>query len=272
MRNHLEVFVPLLIVALFTGCDTAPGVVETENRSPVLSDLSFSPSSVLLDDLPSGSVQGGVARFTLAVSVDVNDADGDLDRIFVLVVSPIPGRDPVANEEIVVTENGHFAIDISLQIPVAEIGIYTVQLFASDRAGSLGNQVVGSLIVNATSEPPQIDAIDIPDRITRPGPGEPALQVPIVAHVSDPDGLANILSVQVEVNGASTLQLCDDGGGAACNAGFPNSGDVTAGDGLFTLTLLLDSSNTLGDNIFVFKAIDRAGLESETVTKIIVVE
>ena len=78
--------------------------------------------------------------------------------------------------------------------------------------------------------------------------------------------------MQVEVNGTSTLQLCDDGGGATCNALFPNSGDVTAGDGLFTLTIELESSNTPGDNIFVFKAIDRAGLESETVTRIIVVE
>ncbi|GMQ81806.1 MAG: hypothetical protein BMS9Abin05_1242 [Rhodothermia bacterium] len=272
MRNYFEFLPVLLLFVAFAGCDTAPGVVETENRSPVLSGLFFSPSSVLLDELPAGSIQAGIARFMLNVAVDVADADGDLDRIFFLVVSPIPGRDPAASEEIVVAENGHVALDINLQIPVAEIGNYTVQVFASDQAGSLGNQVVGTLIVDAISEPPQIDAIDIPDRVTLPGPSEPAIQVPIIAHVSDPDGLANILSVQVEVNGKSTLQLCDDGGGANCNAGFPNSGDVTAGDGLFTLTIELDSSNTPGDNIFVFKAIDRAGLESETVTKIIVVE
>jgi len=190
MRNHFDFLLLVLLFVAFAGCDTAPGVIETENRSPVLSNLFFSPSSVLLDELPAGSIQAGIARIELNVEVDVADAEGDLDRIFILVVSPIPGREPVASEEIVVAESGHVVADISLQIPVAEIGNYTVRVFASDQAGSLGNQVIGTLIVDAISEPPQIDAIDIPDRVTRPGPGEPAIQIPIVAHVSDPDGLA----------------------------------------------------------------------------------
>ena len=272
MRIQFNVLLMLVLFVALARCDTAPGVAETENRSPVLSDLFFSPSSVLLDELPAGSIQDGIARFSLNLAIDVADADGDLDRIYILVISPIPGRDPVISEEIVVAENGPVEVDISLQIPVAEIGNYTVKVFASDHAGSLGNQVVGTLVVDAISEPPTIDSIDIPERVTRPGPGEPAIQVPIVAHVSDPDGLANILSVKVVVNGTTTLQLCDDGGGTTCNANFLNSGDITAGDGLFTLTIALDSSNVPGDNVFVFKAIDRAGLESETVTKTIVVE
>ena len=68
------------------------------------------------------------------------------------------------------------------------------------------------------------------------------------------------------------LQLCDDGGDGVCNPGFGSSGDETAGDGRFTITLQLDSSNAAGETTFEFRAIDRAGLVSETVTRTIIVE
>lgn len=271
MRNPSALLFIIFLILVVQGCDTAPGTGVDDNSAPVLSNLSFSPSSVLLDNLPPGSVQDGVASFTLRVQVDVEDEDGDLDRVFILIQPPISSQDPIASEEIAVSENGRISVDISLQIALAETGTYAVQAFASDRAGTLGNKVLGSLIIDAASEPPVIDAIDIPDRVTRPAPGEPAIQIPIVAHVSDPDGLANILRVEVSVNGSSPLFLCDDGGAGSCNDGS-SSGDAVAGDGQFTLTIQLDSSNEAGDNVFVFKAIDRAGLESDTVTRTIVVE
>ncbi len=270
MRNRSALLPIVFLILVTQGCDTAPGTSVGDNSAPVLSNLSFSPSSVLLDNLPPGSVQDGVAHFALRIQVDVEDEDADLDRVFILIQSPLSSNGPVASEEISVRESGRISVDIPLEIPLAETGTYTVQAFASDRSGALGNKVLGSLIIDAESDPPVIDAIEIPDRVTRPAPGEPAIQVSIVAHVSDPDGLANILRVEVSVNGGGPLSLCDDGGAGSCNDGS-SSGDAVAGDGQFTLTIQLDSSNEAGDNIFVFKAVDRSGLESETVTRTIVV-
>ena len=62
------------------------------------------------------------------------------------------------------------------------------------------------------------------------------------------------------------------GGQGTCNAGSGTSGDVTAGDGLFTLTILLEASNSAGSKIFEFTAVDRSGLRSETVVRIIEVD
>jgi len=271
MRNFFSCFVVVLLSGAFWGCDSAPGPAEPGQRAPMVSNLSVDPSSVLLDSLPTGSVVDGIATFSIDLSVDVTDADGDVDRLFMLVQSPLKSDQPVAYSEIEVPGNGRVSASLSVQIPSGETGIYSVKAFVSDVSGHLGNQVIGSLVVSSTSEPPVIDQIDMPDRITRPAQGQPAVVVRIVAHVSDPDGLANILRVRAIING-SEFNMCDDGGVGNCNAGFSNSGDLTAGDGQFTLAIQLDSSSQAGSYEFEFKATDRAGLESETVVRTFVVE
>ena len=90
------------------------------------------------------------------------------------------------------------------------------------------------------------------------------MEIPIVVTVEDPDGIANVSRVEMLVNGSGPLFLCDDGGNGVCNAGFPPSGDEVAGDGRFTITIQLDASNSPGDNLFEFTAVDRGGLESAT--------
>jgi hypothetical protein len=79
--------------------------------------------------------------------------------------------------------------------------------------------------------------------------------------------------VDVLVNGGVTLRLCDDGGQSGCNPGFSaGSGDAVAGDGYFTLTLIVESTNSAGVNTFVFEAVDRDGLRSEPLSRSIVLE
>ena len=91
----------------------------------------------------------------------------------------------------------------------------------------------------------------------------------IVATVSDPDGLANIARVEVRVNGGSPFLLCDDGGQGACNGSA--SGDDESGDGLYTVTFGFGSGNT-GTFSMEFVAVDRAGLESNRVTRTLIIE
>jgi len=271
MRNFFSCLVVMLLAGAIWGCDSSPGPAEPGQHAPVVSNLSFDPANVLLDSLPPGSVVDGIATFSIDLSVDVADADGDVDRLFVLVQSPLKSDEPVASTGVELTGNGRVSTSVSIEIPSGETGIYSVKAFVSDAAGHLGNQVIGSLIVDSSSEPPVIDQIDMPDRITRPAQGQPAVVVLMVAHVSDPDGLSNILRVSATING-SEFNMCDDGGVGNCNPGFANSGDLTAGDGLFTLAIQLDSTSQPGSYEFEFKATDRAGLDSETVVRTFVVE
>ena len=134
----------------------------------------------------------------------------------------------------------------------------------------MSNRIFGSFEVLAGNEPPSIVSVDMPDRIARPAAGQPAVQIPIVVQVTDPDGLKNIQKVEMQVNGGSVLFLCDDGGSGSCNGG--SSGDQSAGDGAYTVTIQLESTNTPGDYLFQFVVEDRAGWRSERINRTLTVE
>ena len=274
MFSRISILIVGCILASgLSGCDSVPGPEEEGRRPPVVSNLSFSPLAVLIDHLPPGSVTDGRARFSVHVEVDASDENGDLDRIFIYILSPIQGVGSVAQEEILAVGNLRYQADLDLDIPVGAIGAYVVHVSAADESGRLSNDALGSFRVDATGSPPVIESVDVPERVIRPAAGQPPVLIPLVARVSDPDGPLNILRVEVLVNNSVTLQLCDDGGEATCNAvGFGPSGDEVASDGLFTVTIQLDASNAAGDNLFVFKAIDRSGLESNSVSRTIKVE
>ena len=257
---------------LITACDSAPGARDLQESAPVVSGLSFAPGSISLDAVPPEDVSDGFAHVSLEVVATVADEDDDATALYIFVLPP-DGTAAVTGEKIInLNGDGRITSAVDLTIPTAQVGIYTVKVYASDGLGQLGNQATGSLEVTASSEPPVIELIDIPSTIVRPGVGQPPIQIPIVLTASDPDGLANILRVEMLVNGSGPLFLCDDGNIGICNAGFPTSGDITAGDGQFTITIQLDASNDPGENTFEFTVIDRSGLESESEERIVEVQ
>jgi len=270
MRYRFSRFLlPLALIAtVWVGCDSAPGVEDGAYSAPVVHPGSVLVSPGVLDT--DGLVfTNGKASAEVTISLDLFDEDQDATKAFVVIQSPVVGAAPAGTVEVGVPGNGPLSLRVPLELSEGASGSYQVVVFATDSKELISNRIFGTIQVVAGSEPPVIDFIDIPSTITRPAAGEPALSVPIVAHVSDPDGLDNILGVDVIVNGSVTLRLCDDGGQGNCNAGFGSSGDVTPGDGLFTLTIQLTSSNAAGANVFEFTALDRSGLRSAQVAKII---
>jgi hypothetical protein len=255
-----------MIGVLAAGCDSGPGPADFSGRNPVVQELAFTPDTVFSDG------PGETVQVSLSVEVDASDADGDLDRVYFIVQSPVPGADAAGRAEIDAPDDGRFSADMTLTLPRGAAGTFPVVAFASDAGGHMSNRAIGTLVVQSGSEPPVITEVDLQERVTRPAPGESPIPITITARVQDPDGLGNVLRVEAIVGGSTTLLLCDDGGTGTCNPGFGSSGDATAGDGTFTVTIQIESSNTAGDYQFVFTAYDRSGLASEAVTRIITVE
>lgn len=79
--------------------------------------------------------------------------------------------------------------------------------------------------------------------------------------VQDVDGLFDVVSVSLTNQNGNIFLLVDNG----------SDGDVTAGDGVFTRTFSVESSQPAGDYLFRFKARDCAGLESNELQKTIVI-
>ncbi|RMF55696.1 MAG: hypothetical protein D6746_13365 [Bacteroidetes bacterium] len=261
----------VLLGVVLAGCDTVPGPRDV-GTPPHVFDFSFSPQRIAFEQLPPGQIEGDVARVPLSLRVTVRDDDGDLEEVRYLIRPPLSDAEVLDTGVMAPVGNGVYAAETQLTLARSAVGTYTVLVVAADAAGHLSNQVRGELTFEATGRPPVIEAVEMPERVTRPGPGEEPVLIPIVATVTDPDGLENIARVEMEVvPGGSVFFLCDDGGEGACNAGA-SSGDAEAGDGRFTITIQLTSDNAPGETTFRFRAIDRSGLESEPVERTITVE
>lgn len=270
LRSFLRCFV-LGGIFLMPGCDSAPGPEDLSQSAPELRPATDFITPEVIDSQMLAVVDGRITT-SISVQFSVSDADNDLSKAFVIVQSPVAGQDAVGELEFDIPGNGHYSVQVSVTFDEGAAGLYQVVAFAADAGGRMSNRVFGMLQVTSGSEPPVITLIEIPSQVSRPAAGQPAICVKIIAHVTDPDGADNVLRVEVIVNGAVTLQLRDDGAQGSCPSGIGGSGDATSGDGQFTLTITLDSDNKPGDNIFEFTAIDRSGLRSETLTRIIKVD
>lgn len=258
----------LVAAALAAGCDTAPGVDDIAARPPVVRDLAFSPSVV---DVESAEREGESAVVSMSISAQASDADNDLASVGFVIQAPIAQAAPVFEGQLEPAGGGRFAAEARVAFPAALTGPYVLIVYAVDERGILGNELRGTIELTASSNPPVIEEIEMPDRVQRPAAGQAPVPIQLIARVSDPDGLGNVARVEVQFDGQTTLRLCDDGAQGACNPGF-GSGDAVAGDGRFTLTIQIDSNNSPGDRTLVFRATDRSGLTSEPVTRVLTIE
>lgn len=254
-------------VLSIAGCDSAPGPASMDGRPPVVSELTYTPESVVRSLVPAEQVVGEHIRIPLTFSVRVADEDRDVEQIGYVVRLPVADTAVVARGTLAIPSAGRYERTTELLLPRGTTGPYTLTVFAIDAAGHLSNQVRGLIEYTAEAAPPVLEAVEAPDVVVRPSAGQPARVLEIVAVVSDPDGLSNVSSVVFwnVTNPAQTIELFDDGQ-------FTGSGDQEAGDGRYTRRIQITSDNQPGTNTFHFQATDRAGLKSNVVEKQIRVE
>lgn len=243
-------------ILVLSGCDQAPGLLDDAGTPPELSEFSFSPHQFIA---PPGDDNANIV-VPLSMEVTVRDPDHDVKAVSFVVF----GDETLAEGVLALGSGGRYAGHSDVIVPAGEIGVYTVLVFAEDLEGMLSNQVRGMMHVSAEGAPPVISMVVAPDTLRRPGPGEPAKLLELIAVVSDPDGLSNIASVEfwnVERPGTK-IGMFDEG----------TDGDAEAADGRYTRVVRIDSSNEPGVTTLAFQARDRAGLLSDIVEATTVVE
>jgi hypothetical protein len=175
--------------------------------------------------------------------------------------------------------DGFFSGTARLHVLKQEVGGYTIQFRASDDMGFKSNMATMTLEVNnSANHAPRISSLAMQDTARVPLPNETTF-VKITLIVSDSEGLGDIVSVKLSSRkpsgvSAGLFLLYDDGGSILYSQfGLPfASGDASAGDGIFTITIPLakapdppDAPPTYRD--FSFTATDRSGESSNTITK-----
>ncbi len=254
---------PAAVAALCCGllllgaCDSAPGPAAYDDRPPVVSDLSFTPANVVATQVPPGQSAGEQVRVPLQFSVRVDDPDRDLALIGFAVQSPLAERAPLAEGTIDASGTGTYAHEVEVMIPKSEVGVYTLRVFAVDRAQNLSNEVLGTIRFFAEGSAPVVESVEAFPEIIRP-----PTEFILIATVSDPDGLANIASVRVRFPTGAVAEMYDDG---------RSRGDEVAGDGRYTARFDVPQA-TPGVQTFQIWAIDRTGLESAVFEKPIRIE
>ena len=265
-----------VLLGLMAACDSAPGPEQLGLRPPLLQDFTFSPQRVVFGVLPPEQIVGDSVRVPLEVSVTAFGPERRIEEVAYVVQSPFSSVEPIATGTLESQGGNRYTASTTITLSALDVASYPIVVYAVDQTQRVSGEVRGQidyLRIFDPGDPPVVEEIIAPDTLQRPAVGQPPATLPLIAVVSDPDGLTDVEKVEFwNVDTPNNrFELCDDGGGQPCG-GATDSGDETAGDGRYTLTVFIASTNALGTNTFVFQAIDRAGLRSETVQKQITVE
>lgn len=245
-------------------------IFQAEDHSGLFSDTLGATLTVLdstLDQplflkalfVPDTLHAGEQAGFAVIVS-DI-DGNNNMDSVWADLYAPYS-----------VTATVHLRLD-AFDVPdvyavpweaVSVGGMWTVRFQAVDRSGLFSPAEVHHFWVQTEVGPPEIVDVSAPDSISRSS----AAPFLLTVTVSDPTGLADIESVYFNTtkpdgnpSGGNPFAMVDDG----------TQGDVTAGDGIYSLQIAITSASALGDYQFEFIARDRSGLLSTPVVHTIVV-
>ena len=248
----------LVSTLLISGCDSVPGPESLDGRPPVLSDFTYSPTNIVLGQLPAEQVIGDLVRIPLTLQVTAEDPDGDLKDVMYVVRSNRTGEDPVTAGLFEGQGSFRYTAETIVELPAAEIAVYPVLVYADDHEGRLSNMATGLIKFFGSGEPPVIDDVEAPETVQIPASGE-TTRFKVIATVSDPDGPENISKVVLRNVNQTEFALLDDGGSGSL------SEDEVAGDGRFTITFQIDSTAPEGAYDFQVQAVDKASLESNAV-------
>jgi hypothetical protein len=254
----------LLSGLLLFGCDSTPNTVAPNlNASiPQISSFQYSPKTIVFENLPASQRNGNVANVPLNISVFINDTDSNNMKRVQYTLYQFNGK-VVTSGELTKNNGSNYSATPTVAFNKAEVGNYALKVQAIDTEGNFSNVTFGNINLIAEGGAPVLSAVNAPTQIQRPTAGN-VRREKITATVTDPDGLASIAKVQMKALDGSEFELLDDGGK---NGSI--SGDTTAGDGIYTITIQIESTNPLGQYAFDFQAIDRTAFRSNTIRKII---
>jgi hypothetical protein len=226
------------------------------NQVPEILNVSF-PDSIVSGMKPTDIL------FT------VNDNDGLEDILWVLiqgydsVISFPVFQDTVFNP---MDNSPVFSASIDSSYTAGKKGEYELKFLAVDRVGDFSNAVIKNVYFE--NNPPLLWDSQVPDTLTRPATGSNPIDTLITIRVKDHQGLSDIdevyyFSLKPDsslANGGNPLYMWDNG---LPFLGDPNqlqyAGDLVAGDGIYSSTILLFDNALLGKYKLSIYAKDKVG-------------
>ncbi len=269
--THTHRLTFLLLIVYGTACDSVPdSLPEISERVPQIVEFSITPQRVDYGFLDQSAIEGDSVHITIKLIVEVASPGSPVAQVSYAILSTDTTGTPLRTGSFASRGDNIHTSTVNVTLSALDAQDYPVLVYAIDTKNRLGGEARTTLEYVRTFEPsfpPVIEKLTIPERIQRPAASAPRRSLTFIAEVSDPDGLQNVRTVEFwnESDPGTRFPLCDDGNLSPCGLST-ESGDAEAGDGLYTRTVFISNSNSLGFNTFIFEAIDRAGLRSQQVS------
>jgi hypothetical protein len=243
-------------------CDTPPGQADYFEEAPRLTNFRILPDRV---DFDRGI---GAVDTTLIIQLSVDLGEG-------FSSSAPPNYKMIDNSNGAVIRESTFSQFneatrrwshiVSLATTTTVVKDYTIHAWISSENETILSKAQGTFsIFGFSTSPPEILWVDNPDSVRIPDAG--TVDFSFFANVVHPDGQSNISEV--------LLALSDGSGNALTGSPFEmfddgrleDSGDLVAGDSVFTRRFSIGPGNQ-PDNLTVrYYALDRFGVSSDTLT------
>ncbi|MGA2622765.1 MAG: hypothetical protein ABSF91_02845 [Bacteroidota bacterium] len=280
--KKLTLFALLFLASfLFFSCEKEKsGLIDPKLTGPFITSASLRAPALNLDTTTGSAVTHlpkGQYEITDPFTVHVTDVNGIQNITQVTYRVYLPGvtdyvTSGTLNRGITDSAGVFYSGQVSFIIGRNDVGIYKVEAVASDQFNLSSNAEETSLLVSRRNSIPQVTSADVPDTVTLAK--RATVLITMTATASDSDGQGDIARVYFySLDGPdSTFKfvLLDDGNANSL------SGDVLAGDGIYTITVKLIDKPPPAAPVrksyrFVFHAEDKAGAVSPPLTKTMVV-
>ncbi len=231
-----------------------------------------SPGRPVLSGCAAPDTIGPDERSAVNLRVSVSDPDGpgDVDSVYCDIYPPfatVPaGRVALGPSASSFGTAGadEFNAIADMSPLLTGSGVHRFRFCARDKSGLESVPVVLEAAVVLPNDPPLLSDAVAPDTVDR-NTADPIL---LSVRVTDPQGASDIRRVYFNTtrpNGAPSsgnpFLMLDDG----------TAGDAVAGDGVYSLQIVISASNALGNYRFDFYAEDNAGAMAGPLTRIITV-
>lgn len=270
--HHIKLLTLTAALFLVAACSDDTGVVDsTLNESAILlTDLQLSQYTVDTDTVDVKAGQDKSANDAIVIPLDLRVSLHNASRVGSLRYEiRQDGKTPLLGWGTLQASGvaGLWEARVLFDRKRGDVGDYRIDVFGWDDAGLAANGTHAKLRVTFGSKPPQILSVVAPDTVV-------LLLQPVVftisAEVFDPSGPADIKQVffnsflpNGRPSSGNPFILRDDGQSA--------SGDLTAGDGFYSIKVQMPAETQKGEYRFEFRALDYSSLSSNVYIHKIVV-
>ncbi len=273
-----------IALVFISGCgnDNNAEIASSSDHLPPfdVSEMTLSPAAIDLDTLQFES--NNQALVTLRARVRLSPPPASLPssstssippyriRFFLNAVdsdAPTPSIELTPTPQGLPPNNGtELVYTFTTRFSRAQVGAYIFIAFTesvmSGRVGQTARQKV--TILDSRASAPQLVGVNSPDTVRIPASGTLLIQITATAtHRNGVGFIREVLATRTD-NRSITFQLLDDGDRNGL------SGDLIAGDGTFTATLQVPSTNSPAVRTFEYQAIDRNNTRSNVISRRIV--